>query len=150
MEDKGEVARRYFYEGYNCAQSVLLTFAEECGLSQKMAARIGASLGGGMGRLREVCGTLSAIFVLDGLLEGYDQPGDIEGKAVHYARIQELAAEFREKNGSIICRDLLGLGSGADSPVPEVRDAAYYQRRPCGEMCACAARIFQKHLSSQD
>lgn len=143
---KAEEARANFYKGYNCAQSVLLAFAGECGLTESQAARIGASLGGGMGRLREVCGALSAILVLDGLLEGYETPGDASAKAAHYARVQALAAAFREEHGAILCRELLKLPAGASVPTPEARTPEYYRQRPCPELCASAARIFEEYL----
>ena len=81
-----------------------------------------------------------------GILCGYDDPADHAGKSAHYARLQQLAAQFREKNGSIICRDLLGLGSGADHPVPEHRTEAYYKKRPCADMVADAAEITEQYL----
>ena len=98
----GQKAMEYFKEGYNCAQSVLLAYAEECGMEKEMAVRLSSSFGAGMGRLRQVCGAVSGMFMVAGMLYGYDSPKDQKGKAEHYQRIQHLAARFREENGSIM------------------------------------------------
>lgn len=141
-------AGELFGEGYNCSQAVLLTFAEELGMPFDMAARLSSSFGGGMGRMREVCGAVSGMFMAAGLFCGYDAPEDHAGKTEHYKRIQELAGHFKEYTGSIICRELLGLEEkGASSHVPEKRTAEYYKRRPCREMVEIAARITAEYLS---
>ncbi|MBE6849773.1 MAG: C_GCAxxG_C_C family protein [Ruminococcus sp.] len=141
-------ARGLFKEGYNCSQAVLLAFSDVTGLDDNTALMLASSFGGGMGRLREVCGAVSGMFMVIGILCGYSSPADHAEKTAHYERIQELAAQFREKNGSIICRELLGLGSGADSPVPEHRTQAYYRKRPCAEIVADAAEITELYLRS--
>ena len=104
---RGEKAEALFKEGYNCAQAVLLAFSDVTGLDEKTAALLSSSFGGGMGRLREVCGSLSVAFAAVGILRGYSDPKDTEKKKELYALIQEIAAEFKEENGSIICRELL-------------------------------------------
>lgn len=143
-------AEDLFAQGYNCSQSVLLAFAEECGLSEAVAARISSSFGGGMGRLREVCGAVSGMFMVAGLCCGYDDPKARTEKTEHYARIQQLAGDFQAKNGSIICRTLLGLNqSGASVPTPEERTAAYYQKRPCKALVGDAARIVATALLAE-
>lgn len=71
------------------------------------------------------------MFMVAGILYGYDEPKDFEGKSEHYARIQQLAAEYQERNGSIVCRELLGLGKGKDDPTPSKRTQEYYKKRPC-------------------
>ena len=141
-----EKARTLFKQGYNCSQAVLLAFSDVTGLDDRTALMLSSSFGGGMGRLREVCGAVSGMFMVIGILCGYDDPADHAGKSAHYARLQQLAAQFREKNGSIICRDLLRLGSGADHPVPEHRTEAYYKKRPCADMVADAAEITEQYL----
>lgn len=143
-------AEDLFAQGYNCSQSVLLAFTEECGLSEAVAARISSSFGGGMGRLREVCGAVSGMFMVAGLCCGYDDPKARTEKTEHYARIQQLAGDFQAKNGSIICRTLLGLNqSGASVPTPEERTAAYYQKRPCKALVGDAARIVATALLAE-
>ena len=111
-----ERAMALFEEGYNCAQSVFLAFSDLHGMDTHMAAALSSSFGGGMGRLREVCGAVSGMFLVAGILYGYDDPGAREEKAAHYARIQELAKAFEEKNGSIVCRELLGLSVKRETP----------------------------------
>lgn len=101
-----------------------------------------------MGRLREVCGTVSGMFLAAGILYGYTEPKDYEGKKEHYARIQELAHTFKEKNGSIICRELLGLKDASLSPVPEKRTDEYYKKRPCMELAGCAAGILSEYMKT--
>lgn len=141
-----EKAKALFCEGYNCAQAVFLAFAEEFGMDRETALRISSSFGGGMGRLREVCGAVSGMFMALGLAEGYTGPKDQEGKMAQYARIQNMAEEFRRENGSIICRELLGLPDGADDPKPLPRTETYYKKRPCGELCGSAAAIIAREL----
>ena len=143
-------ARALFYEGYNCAQSVFLAFAERLGLEREEAARMASSFGAGMGRLREVCGAVSAMFLIAGMTCGYADPKDDMAKADHYQRIQQLASQFQERHGTIICRELLGLGEGPDSFVPSKRTAEYYESRPCGQCIADAAEIISDFLEQQD
>ncbi|HKL73859.1 MAG TPA: C-GCAxxG-C-C family protein, partial [Clostridia bacterium] len=108
---------------------------------------LSSSFGGGMGRLREVCGAVSGMFIVAGLLYGYDNPVDKKAKTDHYKLIQELAAEFKKENGSIVCRELLGLGKEADTPVPDDRTKEYYSKRPCVELVGIAAEIIEKEIN---
>ena len=134
-------ARELFRSGYNCAQAVLLAFSDVCGLDEKTALTLSASFGGGMGRLREVCGAVSGAFMIAGLLYGPLDPCDHAAKKAHYALIQKIAARFKEENGSYICRDLLDLPAGPSEPEPEKRTEAYYHRRSCEDYVGIAARI---------
>lgn len=147
--ERGELARQNFLKGYNCAQSVVRAFddvLESQGIDPETAARMASPFGGGMGRLRETCGTVSGMLLVLGLVAGYSEPKAFEAKKDLYGLVQKLAAEFREENGSIICRELLGLAAGPSDPTPERRTDAYYRKRPCPELCACAARILASHL----
>ncbi len=144
-EDYAKKARGFFEEGYNCCQSVLLAFEDITGFDRKTSAMLASSFGGGMGRLREVCGAVSAMFMVKGFAQGYSDPKATDEKAAHYAAIQALAAEFKEENGSYICKELLGL-PGASDPQPEERTADYYLRRPCADYVESAARIAAKSL----
>ena len=146
MGDKAQEAENLFLQGYNCSQAVLGAFADEAGLDRDTALRLSSSFGAGMGRLREVCGAVAAMFMVAGLKDGCTDPKDGKAKAEHYRRIQELTAKFREENGSIVCRELLGLPNGPDSPVPEARTQSYYKKRPCAELVKSAARITEKYL----
>lgn len=141
-----ELARAYFLEGYNCAQAVLLAFHEELNLDKTTAARMASSFGGGMGRLREVCGAVSGMFLAAGLFYGYSDPHDQNDKKAQYKLIQTLAASFCERNGSIVCRELLGLDHKADIPTPSARTKEYYQKRPCADLVADAAEILETYL----
>lgn len=142
-------AEELFKEGYNCAQAVLGAFAEELGLPFETAMRLSSSFGGGMGRMREVCGACSGMFMAAGLLYGYDTPETNEPKAELYERIRTLADRFREENGSIICRELLG-GTATVGGTPEARTPAYYQKRPCVEYVRSAAAILQRFRKEQE
>ena len=137
----------HFREGYNCSQSLVLTFADLLPLEESVLLKLSSSFGGGMGRLREVCGSVSGMFLVCGLLYGYDGPETGPVKAEHYARIQELARRFEEKHGSIVCRELLGLSVRRESPVPEARTAEYYRKRPCPEIIGDAAEILERFIS---
>jgi len=145
-KNHSEIAIAYFKEGYNCAQSVFIAFREEYDMDLEMALRISSSFGAGMGRLREVCGAVTGMFMVAGMIYGYTDPKDHTSKTEHYKRIQYLANEFEEKNQSIICRELLGLGAGKDSPLPELRTAQYYEKRPCKELVGMAADIMEQYI----
>ena len=142
-------ACKYFLEGYNCAQSVFLAFSDVVGLDKDTCLKLSSSFGGGMGRLREVCGAVSSLFAIAGMLKGYTSPVDFEGKSEHYKLIQELAEDFKAEFGTIICRELLSLPPGADSPVPEKRTDSYYIKRPCENFIKKAAEIAESKLLNQ-
>lgn len=139
--NRREKAEELFESGYNCAQAVILAFSDLTGVDEGTLARIGSSFGGGMGRLREVCGAVTGMFTVAGLLYGYEGAEEGEKKAEHYALIQRLASRFSEETGSIICRELLGLGGKKDDPKPEARTPEYYKKRPCRELVGIAAEI---------
>ena len=145
-----EAAMANFMKGYNCSQSVVLAFADMFDIDEATLSKLSSSFGGGMGRLREVCGSVSGMFMVAGLLYGYDGPETGQLKADHYARIQELARRFEEKHGSIVCRELLGLSVRHDVPVPEARTSEYYKKRPCPEMIGDAAEILEQFLDEQN
>lgn len=150
MRNHAEKARGLFEQGYNCAQSVFAAFCDDMGLDFEAALKIASSFGGGMGRLREVCGAVTAMFMIAGIQLGYTDPGDDEGKAGHYELIQSLAFRFKEQNGSYICRELLGLDAGPDDPAPEARNEAYYQARPCADLVACAAGLIEETILKKE
>ena len=145
MGKYSDIACKNFYNGCNCAQSILCTFSDKIGFDQKTCMKLASSFGGGMGRLREVCGAVSAMFMIAGLLKGYDIAGDDIGKTRHYQLIQEMAKKFKDEYGTIICRELLGL-DGEDNPVPSKRTTKYYKERPCEEFIKTAADIIEKEL----
>ncbi len=149
METRSEKAQQLFKEGYNCSQAVFGAFSDDIGMELKNALRIASSFGGGMGRLREVCGAVSGMFMVAGIIYGYDEPRDTEAKKEHYQLIQELAERFKDTNGSIVCRELLGLGKGPDNPTPEVRTESYYKKRPCAEYVKCAAEIMEQCINEK-
>lgn len=136
-----------FKEGYNCAQAVFLAFEDKYNIDHKTALMLSSSFGGGMGRLREVCGAVSGMFMVAGVLYGYDDVKDYEAKKLHYERIQLLAKEFELRSGSIVCRQLLGLGEGKDVPSPEQRTESYYKKRPCAELVGIAAAIMEQYIA---
>ncbi len=142
--DHGERAYGLFLQGYNCAQSVVVAFSEDMGMEPDFAARISSSFGGGVGRMREVCGAVSGMAMVLGVLYGYDTPGDDTVKQAHYARVQELAGEFRRRCGSIVCRELLDNPSA--DPVPTPRTEDFYHRRPCGGFVRLAAELVEDYL----
>lgn len=145
---KSELAQKLFKRGCNCSQAVLLAFADELNLDKETATKIASSFGGGMGRLREVCGAFSGLLMAAGLKFGPTDPADMAAKTAHYALVQKLAAEFKKKNGSIICRELLGL-PGPQPPKPEARTPQYYKKRPCAEMIGCAAELMEQLLQAR-
>ena len=145
---KSDVAMALFRNGANCAQAVVGAYAEDCGLEFDQAMRLASSFGAGMGRLREVCGAVSGMLMVIGLKERYCDLWCKDLKDQHYARVQALAAEFKGKTGSLICRELLGLPKGADASVSEERTEEYYRKRPCQAMVGLAAQIVEDHLKA--
>ena len=143
--DHGERAAELFLKGYNCAQSVAVAFCDVTGLEEKTAARMASSFGGGMGRLREVCGAVSGMLMVLSTLYGYDTPGDDEAKKVLYTRVQALAGQFRDQVGSIVCREI--LKNPPSDPTPSPRTEEYYQKRPCVRMVYTAARILEQFIA---
>ncbi len=145
MSEKSEKAKELFKQGYNCSQAVLGVFCEELGLDFETAIKIASSFGGGMGRMREVCGTVSGMFMAAGLAfaSASDSPA-LKGE--HYKRIQELAKRFKDKNGSIICRELLEGVENSTSPIPSERTETYYKKRPCIELVGDSVEIFEQYL----
>lgn len=160
MESRREQAMANFKQGYNCAQSVVLAHTDLLGISEEQALMLAQSFGGGMGRLRQVCGTVSAMFFIAGALTGSSNPKDMESKKINYALVQELAAEFEKKNGSIICATLLGLGQKGEKSsvseayqkgsVPEPRTNEYYKKRPCIELVGDACDIIAECSAIQN
>ena len=148
IEERARQAVNYFKNGYNCTQSVLLAYADLFEMDLQSAARITAPFGGGMGRLREVCGTVSGMFMIVGLAIPADNPTDMESKTRNYALVQRLAERFRKENGSIICRELLGLNVRQENPQPEARTENYYKKRPCIELVHFAATLIGEELKA--
>ena len=142
-----EQAMAHFKEGYNCSQSIMLTFMDLLPGDKKTLMSLASSFGGGMGRLREVCGSVTGMFMVAGILYGYDGPETGEVKAAHYARIQELAHKFEEKHGTIVCREMLGLNVKHDAATPEARTQEYYKKRPCAEIIGDAAEILEQYIN---
>lgn len=156
IEERVSKAKRLFKEeGYNCCQAVVLAYNDLFGLSDELAASISSGFGGGMGRMREVCGSVSGMVLLAGLISPATDPSIKTSRTRNYALVQDMAASFRELNGSIVCKELLGLvpiGSGApaakESPEPSDRTSDYYQKRPCEELVGISARIVGEKLLS--
>ena len=147
--NKTEKAKELFLEGYNCAQAIVGAFCDEVGLDFDTAMRLSSSFGAGMGRLREVCGTVSGVFMLAGLKYGYST-SDRESKANHYRLIQSIAKRFKDRNGSIICRELLEKRKNEkESYEPDERTEDYYKRRPCLAVIEVAAEIAKEVLSGE-
>ncbi len=149
MSKHSETAVKLYYEGYSCAQSMLLAFSDVTGLSRELSLRVSSSFGGGMGRLREVCGAVTGMFIICGILYGYTDISDGTPKAEHYARVQELGLEFKKRHSTFICRELLELEVVHDDPTPEARTEEYYKKRKCSMYIATAAEILDEFLERQ-
>lgn len=168
VEERVERAEAYFLQGYNCCQSVVLAFSDFTGIDEDSLKRLSIGHGAGVGRLREVCGTVSGMAMIAGCLtdaeerkaasRGMSSDGRAEEqvtpqqlaarrKQAAYTLVQELAGIFREENGSIVCRELTGLREQASmSPVPQERNEAYYKARPCRKLIGCSARILAQYI----
>lgn len=150
IEERVAKARELFLGGYNCAQAVFIAYRDLAAIDEQTAATIAAPFGGGMGRLREVCGAVSGMTMCAGYLAPNALPKDNENKKKCYATVQELAEKFREENGSIVCRELLGLSQHKDNPTPSERTTEYYRKRPCVEYVATAARIVGEKINQNE
>jgi len=148
MSEKSEQAKELFKSGYNCAQAVLGVFCEELGLDFDTAMKIASSFGGGMGRMREVCGTVSGMFMAAGLAYS-NNDSSAANKTEQYKIVQELAQKFKNKNGSIICRELLQGIESSTSPIPSERTETYYKKRPCIELVGDSVEIFEQYLKEK-
>ena len=142
--DHGMKAAELFLSGYNCAQAVVVAFSDLTGLDENFSAKLASSFGGGMGRMREVCGAVSGMLMVLGLLYGYDTPGDDVSKKAQYTAVQALSAKFREQTGSIICREI--LKNPPSDPNPSPRTAEYYAKRPCARMVLTAGQILDDYI----
>ena len=132
-------------EGCNCSQAVFLAFSDVTGIDRKLAAKLSSPFGGGMGRMREVCGAVSGMYMVLGTLYGYDETTDDTRKKQLYHDVQALAARFREECGSIICREI--LKNPASDPNPTPRTAEFYKQRPCARMVVTAARLLDEFIA---
>lgn len=143
--DRSTRAAEYFLAGHNCAQSVTMAFADLIGMDEKAAARLSSPFGGGMGRMREVCGAVSGMLMVLGILYGYDTPNDDVAKGELYSQVQQLAGSFREQVGTIICGQILDNPPSDPNPTP--RTEAYYKERPCARMVMIAAEIMEAFIA---
>ncbi len=139
-------AEQYFKEGYNCSQSVVHAFADLIDVDTDTLLRLSSPFGGGMGRMREVCGAVSGMFIVLGFLRGYSSPDDRQAKTDLYAETRALGEECKKINGSIICHELLTGVPHTEGGTPEERTPQYYKKRPCGQLVAIAAQVLEDHL----
>ena len=147
IEERAERARTAFLSGYNCTQAVIMAYTDLTDIDPEKFAAIVEPLGGGMGRLREVCGAVTGMFIISGSTHWGQSTTDRQVRAEIYSGVQQLAERFRHECGSIVCRELLGLTQKSDPPVPEERTPAYYRRRPCADCIALAARLTGEYLN---
>ena len=146
IEERVARARNFFTSGYNCAQAVAMAFDDVMTMDTTTVARIAAPFGGGMGRMREVCGAVSGMTMVAGFLSPCPTADDPVAKKANYTLVQNFAEKFRAQNGAIVCRTLLGLDRTKDDPTPSPRTAEYYKKRPCAELVGDAARIIAEYL----
>ncbi|MBR5610949.1 MAG: C_GCAxxG_C_C family protein [Bacteroidales bacterium] len=147
IDERVQKAIDLFEGGYNCSQAVVLAYCDHFGLDFETAAKLSSSFGGGMGRLREVCGAVTGMFALAGLQYPAADPSDSLARSTNYGKVQELAAQFKSEMGSYICADLLQIRREPQEPVPSERTKLYYNLRPCTRCVATAARIFGEEIS---
>ena len=169
INEIADMAESYFRKGYNCSQSVFVSFAHQYGIDEKTALKISASFGGGMGRMREVCGCMSAMALVAGLESGCTTDYNPKGKEKNYEMVQHLAKEFKKiSGGSIVCRELLGLdknmkelnenekqatldniSESMTSPIPSERTQEYYKKRPCIQLIRAACEILERQIGRE-
>lgn len=140
-----ELAAQLFCQGYNCAQAVAAGFCDVTGFTREQAAKMASPFGGGFGRQREVCGAVSGMCMVYGILYGYEVP-NADNQLEIYSDVQAMCAQFREKAGSIVCRDI--LKNPPSDPAPTPRTAEYYAQRPCARMVLLAASILDEYIQN--
>ena len=153
LDERVARAVENFMAGYGCCQSVVAAFADLYGLDDTLAKKIAAGFGGGIGRMRMMCGAVSGIVMLVGLHCGQTEGSDREGKSACYKVVQELLEQSRQQNGSLICAEILGLKGyekATCSYIASPRTAEYYKTRPCAAKVESAARIFSDFLRQQN
>ena len=152
LEDRIQKAVDYFMQGYGCGQSVAAAFADLYGFTEQQALKVGAGFGGGVGRMRMMCGAVSGMVILAGMDSGQTDGSNRQGKADCYKLTQDLVEAFRAENGSVICAELLGLKGPVPTGhfMPAERNAEYYKARPCVAKVESAARIFANYLENKD
>jgi len=146
LEKRTEQALTYFYDGYNCSQAVFMAYSDLYDIDKELAAKISSSFGGGMGRLREVCGAVTGMFMVLGLHYPATDVKDKAAKTTNYAAVQRTAAEFKQEMGSFICADLLKIKRAPENPTPSERNVKYHALRPCDRCVAMAAEILGKEI----
>ncbi len=147
MTPHEQAARELFLNGYNCAQAVFCAFCDVTGLDKELCERLSSSFGGGVARMREVCGAVSGIALVMGALFGAYDTADAQGKKTHYERVRRVTERFEKEAGSVVCRTLLGEDGQDSSPAPSERSQQYYQKRPCADLVALAAKILDESLT---
>lgn len=150
MQSRIEEAVKLFESGYGCCQAVFTTYADLFGIDRETALKLSGPLSAGIGRMREVCGVVSAMAMLTGLKQGFTIPSDEEGKTAAYEKVRTMSDRLKEEMGSIICRELLGLDQREESAKPAARTAEYYASRPCSRMVAAAAKVIEEELLLDD
>lgn len=150
MTKHGEKAEKLFLEGCNCAQAVFCAFEDVTGIDHETAMKLSSSFGGGIGKLREVCGAFSGAAAVAGALWGYSTTDDHNAKSQHYALIQHIAEKFKEEHGTVICRELLSGIKTDPSSSPEKRDEKYYKVRPCVKFVITAAEILDLIIEEKE
>jgi len=143
-KDHGKVAEELFRSGCNCSQAVVAAFEDVTGFDRETSLKVASALGGGMCRMREVCGAVSGAMLVLGMACGEGADSDHAKKSALYKMGQEFADSFKDEMGSIVCRELLGLPEGKSEAVPEARTDAYYKKRPCAEIVRIAAEELEK------
>lgn len=152
LEKRVDKAVALFMEGYGCSQSVTAAFADLYGFSEQQALSVGEGFGGGVGKMRMMCGAVSGLVILSGMYSGKESSEIREHKTNCYRIVQQLLEQFRQENGSVVCAELLGLNGPAPKGdfVPSERSVQYYKVRPCAAKVESAARIFAEFLSEND
>ena len=152
--ERQERAEKFFMEGYNCCQAVLLAFQDILPVDRSALLRVASGFGGGIARMREVCGTVSAMAMIAGFLLPAEDPSNLQQRRDNYALVQRFAQAFKEQKGSIVCREILGLrkpepGAPMESPMPSARTPEYYKTRPCAATVGIAARIVADYIKDE-
>lgn len=147
--DRKQLAHDYFKQGYNCAQAVVLAFEDLLPLNFDTLKNVSSAFGGGFARTRNICGAVSGIGMVIGLLSEHLADEEADKKDI-YQKVRSVSDKFLNKNGTLLCGELLkNLPNITSNYVPSARTAEYYATRPCVKFVIDAVELVEEYIEEQ-
>ena len=143
-----ERAVALFKEGFSCSQAVLAAYGKQFDLQQELALRIAGAFGGGMGRMGETCGAVTGAIMVIGLKFGCTTAGDLKARENAYAVVREFAHRFKERNVSVLCRDLLNCDISTPEGMQRAKEEGLI-KQACPKFVKDSAEILDQLIEQQ-